>query len=112
MPDMPECGDSGFKAMCADADVAANFPAICTNPPNPHTGEAAATLPGCKPAAGAPAPAPADNETGMGGMAGAMAGDMAAPSPQPAGATSAAFSELAPQAAAFLFGALLAAMLV
>lgn len=102
MPDMPECSDSGFKGMCADADVAANFPAICTNPPNPHTGEAAAVLPGCTPAAAAAAPA-----AGPEGQDG-----MAAPAPQPAEATSAAFSELAPQAAAFLGGALLAAMLV
>jgi copper transporter 1 len=113
MPDMPECTDSGFKAMCADADVAATFPAICTNPPNPHTGEAAPVLPDCTPAAGAPAPAPAEHDSSDGHDH--MDGDhmdMAAPAPQAANATSAAFSELAPQAAAFLVGALLAAMVV
>lgn len=103
MPDMPECSDSGFKVMCADADVAATFPAICTNPSNPHTGEVAATLPDCTPVAGAPVPAPAE----AGGH-----DHTTAPSPQPAGTTSAAFHELAPQAAAFLLGALLVAMLV
>lgn len=108
MPDMPECSDSGFKAMCAGADVAATFPAICTNPSNPHTGEVAATLPDCTPVAGAPVPAPAE----AGGEDHMGHDHTTAPSPQPAGTTSAAFHELAPQAAAFLLGALLVAMLV
>lgn len=108
MPDMPECAASGLTGMCANTDMAATFPAICTNPPNPHTGEAAAPVPGCTPAGsgGAAAPSPAPAEAGMG------ADRMQAPAQQPAVPASAAFSELAPQAAVFLGGALLAAMLV
>jgi hypothetical protein len=30
---MPECQSTGFTAMCADPDVAANFGLVCSEPP-------------------------------------------------------------------------------
>lgn len=91
MPDMAECPQSGLPGMCETPEVKAAFPLVCTTPSNPHTGEGAPQVSAC--AAGSPAAAPA-------------------PAPQQGAATSAAWDQLAPQAAAFVLGALLAAMLV
>ncbi|KAL4424368.1 hypothetical protein ABPG75_001669 [Micractinium tetrahymenae] len=70
MREMPECDMTGFLAFCSDADVAATFPTVCTDPPNPATvqppsppasGEAPSpgSAPEAAPSAPAPAPAPA-----------------------------------------------------
>lgn len=57
---------TGFTAFCADADVAATFPSVCTDPPDPATIEppsfpapGEAPSPAAAPLAGPPAAAPA-----------------------------------------------------